>query len=42
MILCRLIAHRNKDSDAGKDLRAGGEGSDRGRDGWMATLTQWT
>ena len=23
-------------------LRAGGEGDDRGRDGWMASLTQWT
>ena len=23
-------------------LRAGGEGDDRGRDGWMATLTRWT
>jgi len=23
-------------------LRAGGEGGDRGRDDWMASLTQWT
>ena len=23
-------------------LRAGGEGDDRGRDGWMASPTQWT
>ena len=23
-------------------LKAGGEGDDRGRDGWMASLTQWT
>ena len=23
-------------------LRAGGKGDDRGRDGWMASLTQWT
>ena len=23
-------------------LKAGGEGYDRGRDGWMASLTQWT
>ena len=23
-------------------LRSGGEASDRGRDGWMASLTQWT
>ena len=23
-------------------LKAGGEGVDRGRDGWMASLTQWT
>ena len=28
-----------KDSDVG---RAGGEGDDRGWDGWMASLTQWT
>ena len=23
-------------------LKAGGEGNDRGQDGWMASLTQWT
>ena len=23
-------------------LRAGGEGGDRGRDGWMASPTRWT
>ena len=31
-----------KDPDAGKDLSAGGEGDDRGWDGWMASLIQWT
>ena len=31
-----------KDSDAGRDLGAGGEGEDRGWDGWMASLTWWT
>ena len=31
-----------KDPDAGKDLRAGGEGDDRGWDGWMASPTQST
>ena len=31
-----------KDPDAGKDLRAGGEGDDRGWDGWMASPIQWT
>ena len=31
-----------KDPDAGKDLKAGGEGDDRGWDGWMASATQWT
>ena len=31
-----------RDPDAGKDLRMGGEGDDRGWDGWMASLTQWT
>jgi len=30
-----------KDPNAGKDLRAGGEGGDRGWDGWMASPTQW-
>ena len=30
-----------KDPDAGKD-KAGGEGDDRGRDSWMASLIQWT
>ena len=30
-----------KDPAAGKDWR-GGEGDDRGWDGWMASLTQWT
>ena len=31
-----------KDSDAGRDWEARGEGDDRGWDGWMASLTQWT
>ena len=31
-----------KDSDAGRDLGAVGEGDDRGWDGWMASLTRWT
>ena len=31
-----------KDSDAGRDLGAGGEGDNRRWDGWMASLTQWT
>ena len=31
-----------KDPDAGKDLKAGGEGDNRGWDGWMASPTQWT
>ena len=30
-----------KDPDSGK-LKAGGEGDDRRRDGWMGSLTQWT
>ena len=30
-----------KDSDAGRDLGAGGEGDDRGWDGWMASPTWW-
>ena len=31
-----------KDPDAGKGWRPGGEGDDRGWDGWMASPTQWT
>ena len=31
-----------KDSDAGRDWGAWGEGDDRGWDGWMASLTWWT
>ena len=31
-----------KDPDAGKSLKAKGEGGGRGRDGWMASSTQWT
>ena len=31
-----------KDPDARRDLGAGGEGDDRGWDGWMASPTQWT
>ena len=34
----RLIG---KDPDAGERLKAGGEGDNRGRDGWMASPTQW-
>ena len=31
-----------KDSDAGRDWGVGGEGDDRGWDGWMASPTWWT
>ena len=31
-----------KDPDAERDWGGGGEGDDRGWDGWMASLTQWT
>ena len=31
-----------KDRDAGKDGEQGGEGDDRGWDGWMASPTRWT
>ena len=30
-----------KDSDAGRGLGAGGEGDNRGWDGWMASPTRW-
>ena len=35
---CWLIG---KDPDAGRGLGTGGEGDDRGWDGWMASWTQW-
>ena len=31
-----------KDPDCWERLKAGREGDDRGRDGWMASLFQWT
>ena len=31
-----------KELDAGKKLKAGGKGDDRGWNGWMAPPTQWT
>ena len=31
-----------KDSNAGKKLKAGGEGGSRGQDGWITSPTQWT
>ena len=31
-----------KDPDAGRDWGQGGEGDDRGWDGWMASPTRWT
>ena len=31
-----------KDPDTGKDWRPGGEGDDRGWDGWMVSLTRWS
>ena len=31
-----------KDPECWERLKAGGEGEDRGRDGWMASLTRWT
>ena len=31
-----------KDSDAGRDWGARGEGDNRGWDGWMASVTRWT
>ena len=37
-----LMWRTEKDPNAGKDWGAGGEGDDRGWDGWMALLTRWT
>ena len=45
----QYFGHPMKRSDSlektlllGKNKEAGGEGDDRGWDGWMASLTQWT
>ena len=38
---CRWPTHWKR-SWCWERLRAGGEGDDRGRDGWMASSTQWT
>ena len=43
----QYFGHLIQRNDSGKPwcwerLRAGGEGDDRGWDGWMASLTQWT
>ena len=38
---CEELTHLNRPW-CWKRLRAGGEGDDRGWDGWMASLTQWT
>ena len=34
--------HTRKDSEAGNDWKAGGEGDDREWDGWMPSPTRWT
>ena len=38
---CEKLTHLKR-SWCWERLRAGGEGDDRGWDGWMASLTQWT
>ena len=38
---CRELTHLKRPW-CWERLRAGGEGSDRGWDGWMSSLTQWT
>ena len=38
---CEELTHW-KDSQYQEDEKAGGEGDNRGWDGWMASLTQWT
>ena len=39
---CKELTHLKRLWYWGGRLRAGGEGSNRGWDGWMASLTQWT
>ena len=38
---CKELTHRKRPW-CWERLKAGGEGDDRGRDGWTASLTQWT
>ena len=38
---CEELTHLKRPS-CWERLRTGGEGDDRGRDGWMASPTQWT
>ena len=38
---CKELTHLKRPW-CGERLRAGGEGDNRGWDGWMASLTQWT
>ena len=38
---CKELTHWKR-SRCWERLRAGGEGGDRGWDGWMASMTQWT
>ena len=40
-IWCKELTHLKRPW-CWEGLRAGGEGDDRGWDGWMASLTQWT
>ena len=39
---CEELTHWESVSWCWEILKAGGEGEDRGWDGWMASLTQWT
>ena len=41
IIWCKELTHLKR-TLCWERLRAGGEGDDRGWDGWMATLTRWT
>ena len=36
------VAHNHVQGEEEKEQKAGGEGDDRGWDGWMASLTRWT
>jgi len=40
--LTRRVDSLEKHTDAGRDLGAGGEGDNKGWDGWMASPTRWT
>ena len=42
LLQCLMLVYNQKRPWCWERLKAGGEGDNRGWDGWMASLTQWT